>query len=263
MFYRFLPIVTVLLTLIATTWITLLPLNGVTQADISNRYPTLITPAPFTFSIWSVIYILWIISAGMIALKLIEVWKKQKVVFSLSVALTAVWLIPWNYDRIYVSLLVILMIFASFSFLFLKTRKKETPKIFQYTVDFSYGWIIVATLANTFVYMKSLNIVQDTHNQVIIAILGLFVWAMIQVALLNGFKAFLPLFVYVWALWGIYNNQDIVWIKLTALFISIILLLNYIYFRKKVYQRCLTESYEPYEKDTKKKKTVSKPKKRK
>ena len=37
-------------------------INGLTQKQISNRYLTLITPSPFTFSIWSVIYILLLIS---------------------------------------------------------------------------------------------------------------------------------------------------------------------------------------------------------
>ena len=42
----------------------ILPLNGQTTGDISNRLPVLFTPAGYVFSIWSVIYILlaaWII----------------------------------------------------------------------------------------------------------------------------------------------------------------------------------------------------------
>lgn len=34
------------------------PFNGQTMADVSARYPTLFTPAGFTFGIWSVIYVL-------------------------------------------------------------------------------------------------------------------------------------------------------------------------------------------------------------
>ena len=34
-----------------------LPFNDQTQVEISARYPTLFTPAGFTFSIWSIIYL--------------------------------------------------------------------------------------------------------------------------------------------------------------------------------------------------------------
>ena len=33
-------------------------LGGVTSADVSDMYPTLITPAGFTFAIWGIIYTL-------------------------------------------------------------------------------------------------------------------------------------------------------------------------------------------------------------
>ncbi|HOD02080.1 MAG TPA: tryptophan-rich sensory protein, partial [Clostridiales bacterium] len=37
-------------------------INGLTQKQVSDMYPTLITPSPFTFTIWSVIYSLLTIS---------------------------------------------------------------------------------------------------------------------------------------------------------------------------------------------------------
>ena len=33
-------------------------LNGMTSADVSDMYPTLVTPAGFTFAIWGIIYTL-------------------------------------------------------------------------------------------------------------------------------------------------------------------------------------------------------------
>ena len=35
-----------------------LPLFGNSTAEVSRRYPTLFTPAPFTFAVWGVIYLL-------------------------------------------------------------------------------------------------------------------------------------------------------------------------------------------------------------
>ena len=51
-------------TLGATGWI-----NGMTQKDISDRFLTLITPAPSTFSIWSVIYSLLLASLIVMIIK--------------------------------------------------------------------------------------------------------------------------------------------------------------------------------------------------
>lgn len=239
MLYRFLPIITVIITLLATSYISLLPLNGVSQADVSNKFPTLLTPAPFTFSIWGLIYVTWIVSAFLIAIKSIEVGKKQKVVFSLTVALTAFWLIPWHYERVLVSLFVLLWIFACASFLFLHTRKKETSLVFKYTTEITYSWIIIATILNTFVYMQAVWTIQNTENILLVSLLGIFVWCMVHIVLLNGFKAYLPIFVYVWALWGIYSAQPLPSVRLTAIIIAIILLIDYIYERRKAYKRCL------------------------
>ncbi len=33
-------------------------IGGMTTADVSNAYPTLLTPAGYTFAIWGVIYVL-------------------------------------------------------------------------------------------------------------------------------------------------------------------------------------------------------------
>ena len=37
-------------------------INGLSQKEVSDAYPTLITPSPSTFSIWGVIYVLLLIS---------------------------------------------------------------------------------------------------------------------------------------------------------------------------------------------------------
>ncbi len=51
-----------LITLFVNTLGALGLINGFSQKEISDMYITLITPSPSTFSIWSLIYILLIIS---------------------------------------------------------------------------------------------------------------------------------------------------------------------------------------------------------
>jgi benzodiazapine receptor len=40
---------------------TIIPLGAFDQGEVSALYPTLFTPAVFTFSIWSIIYLSWVV----------------------------------------------------------------------------------------------------------------------------------------------------------------------------------------------------------
>ena len=44
-------------------------INGYSQKEVSDRYLTLITPSPTTFSIWSIIYILVILSCILMVIR--------------------------------------------------------------------------------------------------------------------------------------------------------------------------------------------------
>ncbi|NCC17160.1 MAG: tryptophan-rich sensory protein, partial [Clostridia bacterium] len=44
-------------------------INGLSQKEVSDMFPTLITPSPSTFSIWSVIYSLLIASVLVMIIK--------------------------------------------------------------------------------------------------------------------------------------------------------------------------------------------------
>jgi hypothetical protein len=55
-------------------------INGLSQKQVSDRYPTLITPSPATFGIWSVIYSLLIASViVMIVKKATPIIKKPRI----------------------------------------------------------------------------------------------------------------------------------------------------------------------------------------
>ena len=60
-----------ILTLVVNTLGGLGIINDMSQSDVSNKYFTLITPAGFTFSIWSVIY-------GLIAASLVVLYLRRE-----------------------------------------------------------------------------------------------------------------------------------------------------------------------------------------
>ncbi|MFO7533615.1 MAG: hypothetical protein R6W93_14240, partial [Candidatus Limnocylindrales bacterium] len=51
-------VVSYVLTVIVNGLAVALPLNGLETGEISDRFPVLVTPAGYVFSIWSLIYLL-------------------------------------------------------------------------------------------------------------------------------------------------------------------------------------------------------------
>jgi hypothetical protein len=77
---------------------------------------------------------------------------KSLVLFSLAILLTAVWLIPWGYLYISVSLIVMLAILALLAYVFSRTRSSDI--IVRSSIEITLGWIIMATALNVTVWMR-------------------------------------------------------------------------------------------------------------
>ena len=132
-------------------------IGGMTQADISNMFPSAITPAGITFSIWSVIYLSWIIAGIYVGFfqKKGSVATKTLTIFALAIALTAVWLIPWGYIWIGTALVVMIIILGLLKYSFHHTRTAH-PAL-KYSVELTLGWINIATVANITIWLLSLG----------------------------------------------------------------------------------------------------------
>ena len=73
-------------------------INGLTQKQISDMYVTLITPSPTTFSIWSIIYSLLIISVIVMIVKRNEPYYQKAIeeitlLFRISCILNIAWIV--------------------------------------------------------------------------------------------------------------------------------------------------------------------------
>jgi hypothetical protein len=80
-------------------------INGLSQKEISDMYITLITPSPSTFSIWSVIYSLLIISVIVMIVKKDTPYYKKVVnqistLFRISCILNIAWIIAFPMFRL-------------------------------------------------------------------------------------------------------------------------------------------------------------------
>ncbi len=140
-----------------------LPLNGKNTGELSNQYPNLFVPAPITFAIWGVIYLLVLAFCV----------RQSKAIFSstphpdtaemvlavgpffiISCLLNAFWILTWHFEYQAVSVLVMLGLLASLIAinLRLETITPFLSKGARFGVKAPFGvylgWICVATVAN-------------------------------------------------------------------------------------------------------------------
>jgi hypothetical protein len=143
-----------------------------TMAEISMKYESGITPADFTFSIWSVIYMGLFVMVGF---HLIQAFRKSEsyitnkeissigVVFAVNQLAISLWIYTWLNDMPGVSLALLLIQFFT---LYVIDRRLQmlNPKkgkislfITQLSLSFYFGWITIATLANFAAWLVSLG----------------------------------------------------------------------------------------------------------
>lgn len=137
-------------------------INGLSQKQISDMYITLITPSPFTFSIWSIIYLSLLASVIVMIVRKNDPYyqmavDKISVLFRISCILNIVWIVAFSYVQLELSVLFILAFAITLSLICLKlvmiqegkrwllplTFGLRTPWAFEYLYSAYFpGWSI-------------------------------------------------------------------------------------------------------------------------
>jgi tryptophan-rich sensory protein len=153
-----------ILTLVINTLGALGFINGLTQKEISDKYPTLITPNPATFSIWSVIYSLLLISMIVMIVKKDDAYYRSAVdqitgLFRLSCILNAVWIVSFSFELVELSTLFILAFVIVLSMLCRKLSLIQDKKRWLLPLTFGLytGWLFIATVVNIAAALVKLN----------------------------------------------------------------------------------------------------------
>ncbi len=125
-----------------------LPINGLTTAEISNAIQIYFVPAGYVFSIWGLIYIgivIYLISMFTNFTK--EDMAIAPFVIASSLANT-IWIFMWHYQLIYLSVIFMLVILASLIVIALKLNKPDVSLVKKTPFNIYLGWISVASIAN-------------------------------------------------------------------------------------------------------------------
>ncbi len=137
----------------------LLPLNGRTAGEISDALPSFFTPAGYTFSIWSLIYLALL---GFIIYQALPAQRNNPLVGKIGYAFAAssvaniAWLFSWHYGFYALSVFIMLSLLVTLIVIYRRLAiGKPDPSLtladkalMQFPFSIYLGWITVATIAN-------------------------------------------------------------------------------------------------------------------
>jgi hypothetical protein len=191
-------------------------IGGRNTAQVSAAFPTLITPAGFTFSIWGVIYALlaaFIVFQFLPSHREAEFNGRVSYFFMLSCLFNVAWLFLWQYEYITASVPVIFALLATLIVIYLRLDigRSQATRAEKICVDLPFsvylGWITIASIADVAsglvsVDWSGLGLSPSTWAQVVVVVA-------LAIALTGLATRRDPAFglVIMWALAGITANQ--------------------------------------------------------
>jgi hypothetical protein len=141
-----------------------LPINGQTMPEISARYPSLFTPAGFTFAIWGAIYLgllVFVIWQALPAQRSSKKVARLSTWFQVNCLMNAVWIVVWHYNLLVLSLFVMFVILATLILIYrgliadIDTAAFTEHLVLYLPFSLYAGWITLATIANASVLQTS------------------------------------------------------------------------------------------------------------
>lgn len=231
------------------------------MSEISAKYGTGITPAAFTFSIWSLLYTsLFVMVIGHLYLA----YKKPEnyiinrelqiigPVFAINQLAIGLWVYLWLNDYIGLSLVLILVqlytLYVISQRLSLLNPKLGKVSLFltQLPLSLYFGWITIATLANFAAWISSLGWLAETHLDVYLSyVLLLVAIAVGAVTIYFRHNIFYGL-VFIWALYGIAMHRleigdprygNITYLSLFGIVVLLLLIIRTVIRFKKIEEK--------------------------
>lgn len=187
-------------------------INGMSQQKVSAKYPTFITPAGFTFSIWSVIYILLFASVLVLYWKRNEDYYKKfldkgSLLFWISCILNILWVIVFSFEMIGISFILIFLFLITLLFILRTLYKFRSDNSWLLPITFGIygGWVFIATIVNGAAYLESIDFQRFGMSQEIFYSILLIATIFLAILVQGYHKNAIFLLPMVWAFYGIYK----------------------------------------------------------
>jgi translocator protein len=186
--------------------------NSVSPADVSNRYPTVLTPAGYAFSIWSLIYL------GLVAFSIFQLlprnaarFRNVRTLYIISCVLNCAWIYFWHHDQIAICLVLIVALLATLLFIIkrLEPDNERGGALFAKVPFGIYaGWVTAATLVNFVVFLSYIGVSLDSRTWNAIGVSLILLAAAVGVAVRWGLKNYVFPMSIAWAATAIAVKQS-------------------------------------------------------
>jgi len=198
---------------IAFNWLAAVgKVNGITPEMISDKYPTVLTPAGYAFAIWSLIYL------GMTAFSIYQLpsvnatrFRDVRSLYILSCTFNCAWIYFWHQDQIVICFAIILGLLITLLLINIKLRNpSSTAEAALTKVPFGiyFGWVTAASLVNFAVLLVYLNVGMSVSVATVMGVsLIVFAAAMGVLVRIKLTNYFYPLAI-AWALTAIAVEQS-------------------------------------------------------
>jgi benzodiazapine receptor len=143
-----------------------LPINGLTTGQVSAMFPVQITPAPYAFMIWGLIYAFLV---GYAIVQLLPAKREHEEIkrigpwFIISCLFNITWILIWQYLFTTASIFAMLGLLISLIAIYTMTRPNgwSSDNIIRWFVQVPFsiylGWISVATIVNAAAVLYNLK----------------------------------------------------------------------------------------------------------
>lgn len=173
-------------------------LGGLTTGDVSDKYPSLITPIGLAFTIWGLIYLgLTLFTIVQLKASNIETLKPVRLLYLGTCVANSLWLYLWSLEMMVACLVVIVALLALLAAINIRLHRIDSKEIYWFaTAPFGiyFGWVTAATILNATIALISVGVTFGDRNDSLIGALLMVVAGIIAVAVRFAMKNyFFPL----------------------------------------------------------------------
>src|SRR6476659_3969956 len=196
--------------------------GGQTNADVSNKYDTVFTPAGITFAMWGVIYLSLF---GFTIYHLIKAYREdihseasQSILkignlFIINNIATTFWVFAFTYEYLFLSMVLIIIQLITLWLIFVNLNLWDVDKSFnnklftQFPLSIYFAWLCVANVANISLFLVSIGWSGFGISEINWAITMIIVVLLITIYIIRFKRNIYFGLVILWAIYGIYLKR--------------------------------------------------------
>jgi len=186
--------------------------NGITPDMISKKYETIITPAGYAFSIWSLIYL------GITAFSIYQMLPSQlarfrgvRTIYVISCLFNCGWIYFWHRDQTAICMVLIVGLLITLVMILIKLRDAASPGSALLTkapFGIYAGWVTAASIVSIAILLKAQNVEMSAAVWNIFGAVGIILAAALAVVARVWIKNYVYPLAVAWAVSAIAVKQS-------------------------------------------------------